>query len=343
MSKPYDDTWLCQKLQDLPYSACITDPNLPDNPLVYVNDQFIEQTGFRREDVVGKNCRFLQCVESDQNEVERIREAIDAGEEVSADVLNQRADGTTFWNRLSIKPIHDDDGRVQRFMAVQMVLKESPYETIAENKRRSDTALSELHHRLKNHLTLIHSSVRLQMRDTGENEGLIGVLNRIQTLQTLYSGMRQGIEAPADMDDVDFFDYLCSICDAIVGLDCNVTFAQDVPAEPIMMNIDTATQVGMMVAELVTNSMQHAFDEKGGEIWLRGAASQDLVSVTIEDNGKGVQSEQKEKLGSGLGGKILQQMAKSLSADLKFNPGTSGMSVSIVLPRHKAVEEPRAP
>lgn len=339
MSKTYDDTWLCQKLKDLPYSACITDPNQPDNPLVFVNDLFCEQTGFKRDDVIGTNCRFLQCVESDQNEIERIREAIAAGDEVSADVLNRRADGSTFWNRLSIKPIHDDDGHVQRFMAVQMVLKENPYEAMAENKRRSDTALSELHHRLKNHLTLIHSSVRLQMRDTGENEGLIGVLNRIQTLQTLYSGMRQGIEAPADMDDVDFFDYLCSICDAIAGLDETVSFSQDIPSEPLMVNIDTATQVGMMVAELVTNSMQHAFDDRGGEIRLQGSVSQESVTVTIEDNGNGVASNQKDKIGSGLGGKILHQMAKSLSAELQFHPSKKGMSVSLVLPRKKPLND----
>ncbi|MDE0589107.1 PAS domain-containing protein [Halocynthiibacter sp. C4] len=329
MSRTYDDTWLCEKLKDLPYSACITDPNQPDNPIVFVNDQFCEQTGYTREQAIGRNCRFLQCVESDQDEVRRIREAIDAGEEVSADVLNRFADGGLFWNRLSIKPIHDDAGQIQRFMAVQMVLKDNPYETLAEDKRRSDTALSELHHRLKNHLTLIHSSVRLQMRDTGETDGLVGVLNRIQSLQSLYSGMRQGIEAPSELDDVDFFNYLSSICTAIAGLDENITFDQLVPEEPLMMDIDTASQVGMMVAELVTNSMRHAFDDNGGKIVLRGEVSDGKVLVGIEDNGRGLGADQEEKLGSGLGGKILKQTAKSLSAELDFNPSSEGMSVSL--------------
>nr|WP_282569199.1 PAS domain-containing protein [Aliiroseovarius sp. S1339] len=332
MTQSYDDTWLRKNLSDLPFAACMTDPNLPDNPLVFVNDLFCDLTGYKANELIGKNCRLLQDVATDTNEIARVREAIDNGDQIASDLLNRRADGSTFWNRLSIKPIRDDDGVLQRFTAVQMRIKDNPYETLLENQRQSDAALSELHHRLKNHLSLIHSSVRLQMRESGENEGLLAVLNRIQSLQTLYAGMQQGIEAPSELAAVDLFAHLTSIGEAVTDLDDTVSFVSDVPTDPVEVNVDTATQLGMMVAELVTNAMQHAFGQTGGEVNLSGHADFNQIHITISDNGHGKSTAQPDPLGSGLGGKILHQISKTLSATLSGNQTAAGRSVTLTMP-----------
>ncbi len=97
----------------------ITDPDRPDNPIVYANDWFCRLTGYDREDVLGRNCRFLQGPDTDESTVAEIREAIDAEEPVTVELLNYRADGEPFWNLLTITPVRDADGAVTHFLGFQ--------------------------------------------------------------------------------------------------------------------------------------------------------------------------------------------------------------------------------
>ncbi|WP_302480041.1 PAS domain S-box protein [Sphingomonas bacterium] len=97
----------------------ISDPNQPDNPIVYVNPAFEALTGYAREEVLGRNCRFLQGPMSDGVELARLRDAIGKREKVSVDLLNYRKDGSPFWNRLLITPVCEDDGTLRYFFASQ--------------------------------------------------------------------------------------------------------------------------------------------------------------------------------------------------------------------------------
>ncbi|MFS0774013.1 PAS domain-containing protein [Sphingomonas sp. 1P08PE] len=97
----------------------ITDPNQPDNPIVFVNDAFSRLTGFDHDEIIGRNCRFLQGPETDRSEVARLREAIAARQPIELELLNYRKDGETFWNRLLVSPVFDEDGNVTYFFASQ--------------------------------------------------------------------------------------------------------------------------------------------------------------------------------------------------------------------------------
>jgi len=101
-----------------PIGITITDPSLPDNPLVYVNDAYERLTGYSREEVIGWNCRFLQGEGTREEPVRRIREAVDAGESVSVTLRNYRKDGEMFWNRVNIAPLYDD-GEPEYFVGFQ--------------------------------------------------------------------------------------------------------------------------------------------------------------------------------------------------------------------------------
>ena len=97
----------------------ISDNLQPDNPIVYVNEGFERLTGFTRDDVLGKNCRFLQGEQTDPKTVEEIKRSVHEKKPCSVEILNYRKDGTTFWNLLSITPIRDDSGRVTNFLGIQ--------------------------------------------------------------------------------------------------------------------------------------------------------------------------------------------------------------------------------
>jgi PAS domain S-box-containing protein len=97
----------------------ITDPNLPDNPIVYVNPAFEKTTGYTMEEAIGRNCRFLQGEDRDQPGLEELRACIRKGQECRVVLRNYRRDGTRFWNELYVSPVHDDAGNLTNFVGVQ--------------------------------------------------------------------------------------------------------------------------------------------------------------------------------------------------------------------------------
>ncbi|MFL6031404.1 MAG: SpoIIE family protein phosphatase [Rubrobacteraceae bacterium] len=97
----------------------ITDPTLPDNPIVYVNPAFEKTTGYTVEEAIGRNCRFLQGEDRDQPAIEELRACIREGQECRVVLRNYRRDGTRFLNELYVSPVHDDAGNLTNFVGVQ--------------------------------------------------------------------------------------------------------------------------------------------------------------------------------------------------------------------------------
>ncbi len=98
----------------------ISNPRLPDNPIVFVNDAFCRLCGYPREEILGRNCRFLQGAETDPETVLLLRAAIDKRESIKIDILNYRKTGETFWNRLLMAPVRDAQGDLAYFFASQV-------------------------------------------------------------------------------------------------------------------------------------------------------------------------------------------------------------------------------
>ena len=109
---------IVRAVDEAPIGITLSDPSLPDNPMVYLNEGYEELTGYDAGEVFGRNCRFLQGPETAERPVERMREAIDAREPVSVELLNYREDGTPFWNRVTIAPIYDG-GEVTHYVGFQ--------------------------------------------------------------------------------------------------------------------------------------------------------------------------------------------------------------------------------
>jgi PAS domain S-box-containing protein len=97
----------------------ITDPRVPDNPIVYVNSAFEEISGYPADEVLGYNCRFLQADDRDQPALEELREALTEERECRVVLKNYRKDGTPFWNELYVSPVHDEEGHLTNFIGVQ--------------------------------------------------------------------------------------------------------------------------------------------------------------------------------------------------------------------------------
>ena len=95
----------------------ITDPRQRDNPIVFANAAFYQLTGYVTEEVIGRNCRFLQGPATNAAHIAEIRVAIRRQEPIQIKIQNYRKDGKPFWNDLSLEPVFDDVGTLVYFSA----------------------------------------------------------------------------------------------------------------------------------------------------------------------------------------------------------------------------------
>lgn len=101
-------------------AAVVSDPRLPDNPIVACNEAFIALTGFARDEILGRNCRFLRGPDTEPELTQMLRDAIAAARPVMVELMNYRKDGTPFRNAVMIAPLFDDAGALRYFLGSQM-------------------------------------------------------------------------------------------------------------------------------------------------------------------------------------------------------------------------------
>ncbi len=137
----------------------VTDPRLPDNPIVLANNAFLELTGYGAEEVIGRNCRFLQGPDTDPACIDRIRQAVAAEREITVEILNYHRDGRPFWNQLMLSPVFDEDDTLRFFFASQIDVTHR--RTAQHLEATEHRLLKEVDHRAKNALALVQGIVRL--------------------------------------------------------------------------------------------------------------------------------------------------------------------------------------
>lgn len=128
-------------------------------PIVLANQAFLKLTGYSSDEVLGRNCRFLQGAGTSPAAVSEIKAALSEEREVSVELLNYRKDGTPFWNLLHFSPTHDDEGRLIYYFGSQIDRTElRKVQSLEQSEHR---LLLEVDHRANNVLALVDSIVRL--------------------------------------------------------------------------------------------------------------------------------------------------------------------------------------
>eukprot|EP01117_Protostelium_nocturnum_P004295 TRINITY_DN1569_c0_g1_i1.p1 TRINITY_DN1569_c0_g1~~TRINITY_DN1569_c0_g1_i1.p1 ORF type:complete len:668 (-),score=196.11 TRINITY_DN1569_c0_g1_i1:40-2043(-) len=108
------------ELKELKQSCTVTDNSFPDNPIVWVNDEFERMTLYPKEEIIGRNCRFLQGPKTNPLTIQNVKRSIVLGTQIEVEILNYRKDGVAFWNRFFIYPIYERNGiKVTHFIAIQ--------------------------------------------------------------------------------------------------------------------------------------------------------------------------------------------------------------------------------
>ncbi len=140
-------------VEHTPTPMLITDPRLSDNPIVYANNAFLQVTGYSADEIIGKNCRFLQGSGTCPEHVTAIRTALAAEKSIDIDILNYKKSGEAFWNRLHISPVKGPDGTIQHFVSTQLDVT-LELKRLVELQHERDTLSNETKRR-QNHLDYI--------------------------------------------------------------------------------------------------------------------------------------------------------------------------------------------
>lgn len=319
----------------------ITDPAKEDNPIIFVNQAFQDLTGYSREEVVGQNCRMLQGPETDRDAVRAIHKAVAEGHNIAIDILNYRKDGSTFWNALYLSPVRGRDGSIQFFFASQLDVTDrveaqqqlEEQKGVVENEVRRRTAeleaaleaktllLHEVDHRVKNNLTMIGSLIRLQSRtidDPEITEKLDSMLQRVDALAAVHRRLYQS-------EDVTLFDlgaFTENLARDVVGSSGRDDIAVKMEVEPLDVPASLASPLGLIINELLTNALKHAFRKGPGTLTVRVHSSGDLAEIEIEDDGPGIDGDAPV---TGLGRNLINRLSRQARTRVNWHdmqPGT---------------------
>lgn len=316
----------------LSIAMIITNPALEDNPIIYVNDAFERTTGYNRSSVIGRNCRFLQGERTDKRDVDQIRQAVAKARDVSVDILNYRADGTPFHNRLIIAPIKNERGEPIYFLGIQ---KELVAGDRAADNQIEHAHLEMIRSRVEKDLGLILGSLqKLHGTDPAFLAREADALpRRLECLQLVYEEMKLSDRRVND-GFIDLGSLLSRIANAISFHEGRVGIRFNQFVEPIEVNLETATRIALTTCEVVSNAFRHAFDGmQQGYVELRVTQlAAGGLRIMVSDDGVGLPANIEWPNNDTMGGQLITQLLDGLDATINVARGAAGTVVMIDVP-----------
>jgi PAS domain S-box-containing protein len=337
----------------------VADATLPDLPLVYVNPAFEVMTRYSLEEVVGRNCRFLQNGDNDQPGLAVVREAIREKREAVTVLKNYRKDGSFFWNELSLSPIQNRDGVVTHFVGIQTdvtarvefeaALRES--EKLAAVGRLASSIAHEINNPLESVMNLLYLSQNTEdlpeMRRylwLADQELRQVALITAHSLRFYKQSTRPTAIQPGELMESVLSMYSRQVENAHVSVS-----RRDRPSQPFTC---LESEVRQVLNNLVRNAID-AMRGPGGRLIVRTRNATDWRSgvhgilFTVADTGSGIGPETMKQIytaffttkgigGTGLGlwisSEIVARHSGRLLVRSRQRPGASGTVFQLFLP-----------
>lgn len=308
----------------------------PEERIVYVNLEFERLTGQSAGDVEGKPWSFL-AGEATEAAHRPLGEAVDAEQDYLG-VFSLDADGDStkvdVWSNI----IRDDAGEpVFRLLALADVGRCDATSTLEKTIAEQDLRLRELQHRVRNNLQMITALVRLEARNLSGRSGggrFERLAGRIQALTLLYDRLDAGA---GETDAIDLGAYLGQIATAVMAAHAVEGVHLDLALDSWPVKINVAMPTGLVLNEVLTNSLKHAFPEGAGRIRVAGVIDDEGCTVRIADDGVGLPPGQAWPQPGKLGSMIVHALRENAGARVEMHsaPG-KGMEVTIRFDRARA-------
>lgn len=333
------------------------DPRKLDTPIVYANKAFCELTGYALDEVVGRNCRFLQGPDTDPGAVKKIGEALAEKRAIGVDILNYRKDGTTFWNGLYVSPVINEAGELLYFFASQFDATERRAKLEGVQSRKDEleeevgarTAelnktlhsleralaektllLHEVDHRVKNNLQTISTLIAMQARTLDLSDPLAGLRvlqERVDALGAVHRRLNDGGMIGA----FDLSDLVHDLAPEILKAYSRGNVELKLELESIRLPNKLATPLGLIVNELITNASRHAWSNgDAGELTVSTRRGDRHATLKIADDGAGMPHANGSDRLSGL--KLTEALVRQIRGTFVKAPTSRGTSIEIGIP-----------
>jgi PAS domain S-box-containing protein len=278
--------------------------------------------GYSAEEAIGQSGTILVSPTERRELVDTI-ESVRRGHRLAHyEMVHQRSDGTRFDASVTTSAIVDHQGRV---IGISKVIRDVSEQKAFEMRLRSslrekEILLREIYHRVKNNLQVISSLLNLQVAaepSSAARHGLLESQSRIQSMALVHQLLYQS----KDLARVDFGEYLKNLCARLVqtyhvGRE---RIAIEVVAASILVDIDRAIPCGLIVNELVTNALNHAFpDGRRGHIWVTLELAGDTLRLAVRDDGIGLPPQIKIENANTFGLQIARTLTQQLAGRLEI-------------------------
>ena len=349
----------------------ITNPQLPDNQVIFVNPEFTRITGYEADEVVGRNCRFLQGPQTDKKAAGRIAESLSNQQQIELEILNYRKDGSAFWNLLAINPVFGENGEPHYFVGIMndvTAQKQSELELLltkeaaeAANRSKSEF-LAIMSHELRTPLNAIigfsdilkaemfgpvgdgrYKDYACDIFESGSH--LLSLINDILDLSKAEAGKLELREGPFRIDEaVERALGMMRPHASQAGIDLDVDLAAGIEGLEIMADERKIKQV---LLNLLSNAIK--FSQGGTRVTVGVWRGDDGLTVEVADQGIGIAEEDialafepfhqvdstlsREREGTGLGLPLAKRMIELHDGTMAMESAPEvGTRVRFVLP-----------
>lgn len=328
----------------------VTDCRADDYPIVYVNDAFLTLTGYERDEVLGRNCRFMQGPATDPAAVARVRAAVQEKRDVAVEMLNYRKNGDAFWNGLFISPVRNAAGETLYYFGSQLDVTRKKLAELAlldahgaletavearthdlrETVEQKTVLLHEVEHRVKNNLQLISSLIQFQSRRT-DDQGVRGALQEVQERVSAVSTVHRRLFQTHDAGRFNVDHFLHDLVDDLLGRTRRDDIQVDWNVVPVQAAAAKAAPLALLTNEVLTHTIKTGFPPgRPGRVHLGLSRTERHFRIEISSNGEGTLEEMQARLAGPTG--IVEILRRQLGAEIAWRDNQPGVGALISMP-----------
>ncbi|NVE95939.1 PAS domain-containing protein [Altererythrobacter lutimaris] len=305
-------------------AICLVDPKQDDLPIVFANRAFRRLTGYSEEEVIGRNCRFLQGPDTDPEPVARIREAIAQEDVVVVELLNYRKDGSSFWNALHLGPIYSDEGELIYFFGSQWDV--SDVRAARAEERHAKEMARELSHRMKNMFAVISGIVNVTGRVRGIQDETAAINARIQALGRAYETTLDD----ASSGSIEIGPAIRSVLSPYSKDDDRLQLA----GNGVRMPFGHVSIVGLILHELSANATKYgAWSQEGGVVHVKWEVLDESNELCVTWKEVGGPTIDRDAIEPGTGTAIVDRLLRSAGGTIEREWNETSFRAVIRVPR----------
>lgn len=296
-----------------------------DGYIQYVNPAFERHYGYKSEEAVGKTPKILKSGAQEDEFYQRFWSKIKSGQSAEGDLVNRTKQGKLVNVHYSTNPIIDEDGEHLGYIAIQDNITErvEMEQQIRDSLKEKNVMLAEIHHRVKNNLAIISSLLELETFESNDQQ-TIDFIRKSQTRIKSMAIVHEKLYKNANLSKVNLKEYVEELAPTIreTWIDDALSISFQMEIDDIEININQAIPLSLIIHELITNSIKHAFNSVSkGIIYVDIKEDDNNVHCTFSDSGISLSEDfdidSAQKLGLSLVQLLTRQLQGSLSYDIE--------------------------